>query len=249
MKRVLVAAVFLGIGLASVIVMSVTLPDYLARVLLDKGGATYPYSVQNIMWLIFCVGLGELLLRCLEARAERKELNHQYLPEDETTVLIKQALPKIYKKVSLARGADRTFLPHLIKRIITVFQTTNSVENASAVLNSSIELRNQDIDLDYSMIRYVMWVIPTFGFIGTVVGIALALNYAGQPGKAQDPALLTELTLRLAIAFNTTLVALMMSAVLMLIMHVVQGFEERIITRCGHYCLDNLVNRLYKAEQ
>ena len=201
------------------------------------------------MWLIFFVGLGELLMRFLEARVERKELGHQYLPEDDTTVLIKQALPKIYKRVSITKDSDKRFLPHLIKRIITVFQTTNSVENASAVLNSSIELRSQDIDLNYSMIRYIMWVIPTFGFIGTVIGIALALNYAGEPGKAQDPELLTELTLRLAVAFNTTLLALVMSAILVLIMHVVQSFEERMVTRCGHYCLDNLVNRLYKVEQ
>ena len=248
MTRVLVAVGFLGIGLVTVFIMSGALPESLARVLLDKGGATYPYSVQNLMWLIFFVGLGEILLRFLEARRESQELTHRYLPEDDTTVLVRQALPQIYKKVSLAKGSDKRFLPHLIKRIITVFQTTNSVENASAVLNSSIELRNHDVDLNYSMIRYVMWVIPTFGFIGTVVGIALALNYAGQPGKAQEPDLLTELTLRLAVAFNTTLVALMMSAILVLMMHVVQGFEERTITRCGHYCLDNLVNRLYKAE-
>lgn len=248
MIRVLVAAAFLGVGGVAILIMSGALPESLARVLLDKGGTTYPYSVQNIMWLIFFVGLGELLMRYLEARKESQELDRRYLPEDETTVLVKQALPQIYKKVSLAKDSDKRFLPHLIKRIITVFQTTNSVENASAVLNSSIELRGQDVDLNYSMIRYVMWVIPTFGFIGTVIGIALALNYAGQPGKAQDPTLLTELTLRLAVAFNTTLVALTMSAVLVLIMHVVQGFEERIITRCGHYCLDNLVNRLYKTE-
>ena len=139
-------------------------------------------------------------------------------------------------------------MPSLIKRIISVFQTTNSVENASAVLNSSIELRNQDLELNYSMIRYVMWVIPTLGFIGTVVGIALALNFAGEPGRSQDPELLSDLTLRLAVAFNTTLLALIMAAILVLLMHIVQSMEERIITRCGHYCLDNLVNRLYKTE-
>ena len=228
--------------------MSNTLPDEAARVFFDKGGPTYPYSVQNVMWIVFFVGFGELLVRFQEARIERRELDHRYLPEDDTTVLVKHELARIYKNVSLADGGDRRFLPHLIKRIIAVFQTTDSVENASAVLNSSIELRSQDIELNYSMIRYVMWVIPTLGFVGTVIGIALALNYAGQPGKSQDPALLSELTLRLAVAFNTTMLALMMSAVLVLIMHIVQAFEERVVTRCGHYCLDNLVNRLYKAE-
>jgi biopolymer transport protein ExbB/TolQ len=231
-----------------VVILSVTLPDGLAKVLLDRGGPTFPYSVQNLMWLIFSIGFGELLLRLLAARVEGKELDQRYLPEDDSTVLVKQALPAIYKKVSLAEKGDERFLPSLIKRIITVFQTTNSVENASAVLNSSIELRNHDLELNYSMIRYVMWVIPTLGFIGTVVGIALALSFAGEPGRSQDPELLTELTQRLAVAFNTTLLALIMAAILVLLMHIIQSMEERIITRCGHYCLDNLVNRLYKTE-
>jgi len=248
MRRLTVAAGFLVIGILIVVILSAVLPSGLAKVLLDLGGPTYPYSVQNLMWIIFSIGLGELMLRFLAARVERQELYQRYLPEDESTVLVKQALPPIYKKVSLAEQGDERFLPSLIKRIISVFQTTNSVENASAVLNSSIELRNQDLDLNYSMIRYVMWVIPTLGFIGTVVGIALALNFAGEPGRSQDPNLLSDLTLRLAVAFNTTLLALIMAAILVLLMHIVQSMEERIITRCGHYCLDNLVNRLYKTE-
>lgn len=248
MKRLILAAISACLGLALVILLSAVLPKDLALVLLDKGGATYPYSVQNIMWIIFLVGLGELLYRYVEARSESRELGQEYLPEDETTIIVKAMLPKIYKKASLAKDSNRLFLPSLIKRIITVFQTTASVENASAVLNSSIELRSHDLDLRYSMIRYVMWVIPTFGFIGTVIGIALALNYAGQPGKAQDPELLSDLTLRLAVAFNTTLLALIMSSILVLILHVIQAFEERTINRCGQYCLDNLVNRLYKVE-
>lgn len=248
MKRIIVAAGCLAIGILVVIILSATLPDNLAKVLLDRGGPTFPYSVQNLMWLIFSIGLGELFLRLLAARVEGRELNHRYLPEDDSTVLVKQALPAIYKKVLLAENGSERFLPSLIKRIISVFQTTNSVENASAVLNSSIELRNQDLELNYSMIRYVMWVIPTLGFIGTVIGIALALSFAGEPGRSQDPELLTELTQRLAVAFNTTLLALIMAAILVLLMHIVQSMEERIITRCGHYCLDNLVNRLYKAE-
>ena len=65
------------------------------------------------------------------------------------------------------------------------------------------------------MVRYVVWAIPTLGFIGTVLGISLALAFAGAV-DLQDPNLLAELTKRLAVAFDTTLLALVMSAVLVL---------------------------------
>ena len=249
MKRLILSAVFAGLGVVAILVMESALPENFAIAMLDKGGVTYPFSVQNVMWTIFFIGFAEIINRFLDARREGSQLSVGYLPEDETTLLMKANLPAIFKKTALIEGADVLFLPSLIKRIISVFQTTNSVENASAVLNSSIELRSHDLDLKYSILRYIMWVIPTLGFIGTVIGIALALAYAGEPGRAQDPTLLTELTKRLAVAFNTTLVALVMSSILVLIMSVVQSFEERVLNRCGQYCLDNLVNRLYRPER
>jgi flagellar motor component MotA len=118
------------------------------------------------------------------------------------------------------------------------------VDQANALLTSSLELSLHEIDLRYSMVRYVVWAIPTLGFIGTVVGISLALAFAGAV-DLQDPNLLAELTKRLAVAFDTTLLALVMSAVLVLCQHVVQAYEERALNQAGQYCLDNLINRLY----
>ena len=248
MIRLALSLCAVALGVAVIWFLDSALPPVLAIVLLDKEGATYPYSIQNLMWLIFFVGAAEVFHRLIEARAENRQLHMGYLPEDDRTLIVKAMLPGIYKKTSLLSGSDTLFLPGLVRRIISAFQTTSSIENASAVLTSSIDLRSHDLDLKYSMLRYIMWVIPTFGFIGTVVGIALALNYAGQPESVQDPQLLPELTRRLAVAFNTTLVALVMSAILVLAMHIVQGFEERVLNRCGVYCLDNLVNRLYKTD-
>ena len=85
--------------------------------------------------------------------------------------------------------------------------------------------------------------IPTIGFVGTVVGIGATL-------AAVDPANpdLQVLTARLAVAFNTTLVALVMSAVLVFLMHGVQRKEESALNDAGMYTLRNLINRLYEGQ-
>jgi biopolymer transport protein ExbB/TolQ len=83
--------------------------------------------------------------------------------------------------------------------------------------------------------------------MGTIVGIALALQYAGG-ADYQDPTLLGEVSARLAVAFNTTMVALLLSAILVFLQHIVQTYEERVLNRIGQYCLDNLINRLYVSE-
>jgi biopolymer transport protein ExbB/TolQ len=235
-------------ALALIQIFDLYLPDSWGTVLTDRGRSTYPLTVQNIMWLVFAIGIGELIVRARDAAAEHAELGRRYLPEDETTILQGPELRRIYAAAREAMQpgspSEGRFLPRLIQRVVTQFQTNQAVDQANALLNSSLELSLHEIDLRYSMVRYVIWAIPTLGFIGTVVGISLALAYAGSV-DLQDPSLLSELTKRLAVAFDTTLLALVMSAVLVLIQHVVQAYEERTLNQAGQYCLDNLINRLY----
>ncbi len=244
---ILVACLAGAVGLIKL--MELYLPDAAAVILIDRDRSTYPFTVQNVMWIVFALGVGELIVRARDAAAERAQLAMGYLPEDETTLLQSLELRRTY---AVAREANQPgspsggrFLPRLIQRTVTQFQTTKSIDQANSLLNSSLELYLHEIDLRYSMIRYVVWVIPTLGFIGTVVGISLALAFAGSV-DLQDPSLLGELTKRLAVAFNTTLLALVMSAFLVLLQHIVQAHEERALNQAGQYCLDNLINRLYE---
>jgi len=108
----------------------------------------------------------------------------------------------------------------------------------------TLELYMHEIDLRYSMMRYLTWLIPSLGFIGTVMGIMFALQYAGVPANAEADDFLYQVTSRLGVAFTTTLLALIMSAVLVLLQSLIQGKEERALNEAGQYCLDNLILRL-----
>ena len=236
-------------GLLTILLFHNILPDNAAEILIDRGRESYPFTVQNVMWIVFFLGLGELVVRVRDAIAERAQVQEGYLPEDERTILQTPELRQIYNQARLVSGpggvAEGRFLPRLIQRIVLQFQTSRSIDQANSLLNSSLELCLHEIDLRYNMVRYVVWVIPTLGFIGTVVGISLALAYAGSV-DLQDPTLLAELTKRLGVAFNTTLLALFMSAILVLVQHVVQAHEEGALNLAGQYLLDNLINRLYE---
>ena len=105
-----------------------------------------------------------------------------------------------------------------------------------------------EVDTRYSMIRYLVWVIPTFGFIGTVMGIAFALGEVNQFEDPQDPDLLPALTKSLGVAFYTTLLALVHSTVLVFALHIAQAKEELALNKAGQYCLDHLINKLYERK-
>jgi biopolymer transport protein ExbB/TolQ len=236
-----------GVGFAVllILVISAFAPQWVQVMLLDIERATYPLTIQNVEWLAFGFGLGELTNRVLDARAERAELRAGLLPEDETTILQGPDLRGIHAAARARLRAARAprFLPRLIQRIVLQFQANRSVSEANALLTSSLELFQHEIDLRYTMIRYTIWVLPTLGFLGTVMGISLALRYAGD-ANPRDPQLLHELTRILAVKFDTTLVALSLSAILVFAQHLIQRYEERSLNAAGQYCIDNLVNRL-----
>lgn len=250
-QRVTIAAGALLAGLALVGLLSVMLSDgFFADFLLDRNTRTlpYPFTIQNIMWLVFFIGAGELLVRSLETNRERLQIAKGLLPEDEATLLRKQDLGSLYKRVKETRAEGTYFLQRLLSRCMLQFETSGSIDKANNLFNSSLELFQHEIELKYNALRYIVWLIPTLGFIGTVVGIALALSDAGNAPDYQDPTLLKQLTQSLGVAFYTTLLALLQSAVLMFVLHIVQGKEETTLNTIGQYCLDNLINRLYEID-
>lgn len=246
--RGIVAVISLIIAVFFIMLLHYSLPDKAALLFLDRGTThlPYPFTIQNIMWIMFMLGMGELWFRLQESRVSAYHVRQRYLPEEEDVVLQSGDMGPIYSSVRKLSDDEAAYLPRLIHQVVLQFQSSRSIEQANALLNSQLELFLHQLDLKYSMIRYLSWLIPTLGFIGTVYGISVTLAIAGAPGtQADDPALLSKLTAGLAVAFNTTLLALMQSALLVYLMHLVESREEKTLNHAGQYCLNNLVNRLY----
>ena len=222
------------------------LPADAAKIVLDIERSTWPITVQTIMWVVFFIGLGELALRWYYGWLEAEQIARNYLPEDEETVLRPgEDMTPIYQKVRASKYRNICFVPRLIERCVLGYNLSHSADQTNSLLNSSLELFIHEIDLRYNIIRYITWLIPSMGFIGTVIGIMLALNYAEDRANVESPDMLFQVTERLGVAFSTTLVALVMAAVLVFIQSIVQAREERALNQAGQYCLDNLINRLY----
>lgn len=250
-QRLIVVSISLAMGMIFIAIMSSQfehLDSQVGAFLLDRHTENFPYpfTIQNVMWLMFSVGCGELWVRFRQSNLELELVSRKYLPEDDETVLRAQDLGPLYKKALPAESEPIFFLQRLIKRCILQFQASRSVDQTNSLLNSSLELFQHELELKYNMLRYLVWLIPTLGFIGTVVGIVFALDYAANVNNPQDPTLLAEVIGRLGVAFYTTLLALIQSALLVFGLHIAQGREEMSLNQSGQYCLDNLVNRLYE---
>ena len=199
------------------------------------------FSVQAVMWVALFIGLAELWTRRRVLVREQKIKGQGILPDDESTLLTVASVKPIYQKARVF--PPEAILPALIRRLVREFNKSQSVEKTKGILDSSLELYNHKLDLGYTIVRYFVWLIPALGFLGTVMGIAEAMGFAGS-GAVEADLLLGPTTQKLAVAFYTTWLGLVLTAVLVLGMSLIQAAEERTLNETGEYCLDHFVLRL-----
>jgi biopolymer transport protein ExbB/TolQ len=239
--RLIVFPISVFAAIVTIGVLRAVLSPRLKEIILDADAGFF--TIHTIMWVTLFIGLGELILRFGYASDEERQLRRGYLQSD-GSLLTDQGLSDVRAAVYSSRYRDRCFLPRMIIRTIDQYKTNNKVDQASSILNTSLELYMHEIDLRYSILRYITWLIPSLGFIGTVMGIMFALEYAGVPANAESEDFLYQVTSRLGVAFTTTLVALGMAAFLVFLQSVIQSKEEHALNSAGQYCLDNLINQL-----
>ena len=100
----------------------------------------------------------------------------------------------------------------------------------------------------FTLTRYILYLLPVIGFIGTVEGISKALMNISQVlpmVKDLDGFLnnLTSVTSALQIAFDSTLLALFLSAALMLVQTLVTRRAEDLLARVDRWVVEHALPR------
>ncbi len=206
--------------------------------------SVYPFTIQNFMYVATAIGLADLFTRYRATQRERRYLALRLLPEDDQTLLKIDELGPIRRRVAELKASRFSFLPRLIDLSVLQLLTSRSLDQTVAIFTSTLDLMSHRLDLSYQTLRFLVWFIPTTGFIGTVVGIAMSLEGM----KDSRNIAFDKVTAGLAVAFYTTIVALILSAILVLLQNLVQRREELTLNLAADYCLLNLINRIYLQE-
>jgi len=155
------------------------------------------------------------------------------LPEDTRDLSRQiQALPP-YQRNAL--------LPKALLAALHRFSTTRNIQDAAAATHAYCAAEAERLDSELSMIRYIAWAIPSVGFIGTVRGIGQALGYAHKAIEGD----IFDVTRSLGVAFNSTLIALLISTVLMFLLHQLHSLQEHYVLDTEAYCEEKLTRHLH----
>ena len=191
------------------------------------------------IWALILAGL-----RFRELKVQRELLAAGYLRRGAGVVILPSDAREYLRTFEqLTAREQNSVLPRVLAAALKRFGATGNVQDASQMVHNTCESEHNRLDAELAMLRFSVWVAPALGFIGTVRGIGLALQGAELAVRGET----TAVTNGLGIAFNSTLVALVLSIILMYVLHEIQLTQERLVLDTENYAEQELISRLHSG--
>lgn len=244
-KNLLLALVFSFILMVVVVAGFNVVPagSTLQRVFQMLGGNLPGGLIQFFTFISFFWGVFEIRSRMHLLQFEEAGLKMNLLPEKEQWVLSPNDVNDLKLKMIEKEQERKLLITDVIKKASTKFRANRNISDVMGIVSAQIKINMSKAESGQSIIRYLAWAMPSVGFIGTIMGIAQALGVADK--VAGDPEALGQVTAYMYVAFDTTLIALFLSIIMMWYFHNLQEREEDLHSDMEEYVMENLVNRIH----
>ena len=180
---------------------------------------------------LFFIGMALLAKKAISLSRERQAIAATESAARETTPISAEGLLK-----ALSAQLSHTAIGERLRDTadhLAIPQASHLSEH----LKYLAELAAERLHGSYALVRTVCWAIPILGFLGTVMGITIAIANI-DPEQLSNS--LGSVTGGLAVAFDTTALALALSLVLVFATFVVERAEQSVLDRVEAFAMKRL---------
>ncbi|EMI44616.1 putative membrane protein [Rhodopirellula sp. SWK7] len=205
-----------------------------------------PFPTTFLMFWAIAI----LVLKWMRLQQQRDAMLLDVLPTEVSPEITINSIDGFIEHINELPGASSdSFLINRVVRGIEHFRVRKSAAETVTMMESQSEIDANNVAGSYTVLKVFIWALPILGFIGTVMGVSSAVaSLAGSlsSGGSMDAmkGALQEVFGGLGTAFDTTLLALIMSMLVKIPASALQKGEEDLITRVDEYCNENLLRRL-----
>lgn len=238
------------LALIATIAIYVTLLMFPQSIIAAKlvGQGAIPYAIVYLsMW---CLAI--LMLKWRKLCLQRRLLEYRVTPETPDFILSAASVDEVIDLLFQLVDDPKHFL--LFNRIaiaLANLRNIGRVSDVDEILRSQAEHDESAMETSYVLIGGFIWAIPILGFIGTVLGLSVAIGEfsgiisASDPGQSdQLQSGLQQVMGGLGTAFDTTLEALVGALVIQTLTTFLRKSEQQFMDSCSEYCVRNIVNKL-----
>ena len=219
-----------------------------------KGTYLYELITQrgNVQWATMGLAFwtaSALTMKFVMILFDKRGWNHLPFEEDGARIMPEDASGYLTKIKEGPKAFRNSLLGKRIVMGLDNFRAHGMVQEVMDAVNTQSDVDSRESDNSYTIVKIFVASIPILGFIGTVIGIGSAVGgfgdaLQGMKGVSEIQSSLKNVTSGLSVAFDTTLLALVVSIILMLPLGMVQQYEERGLTQIDDYVNNEFINRL-----
>lgn len=222
-----------GLSIGALIVgLMLTIGFYvaLASLHLPRDYALVRYTTGH--WILYATvgmffwGMSDLVAKWLRLRREHAALRFDWLDDHGSAVPASEANTLLEEIESAPRWLLQTSLGRRLWNAIADVHDKQASEHLEEHLKYLAELEEDESHSSYALCRVIAWMIPILGFLGTVVGITMAIGII-TPEQLESS--LPAVTGGLGVAFDTTALSLTLSMILIFTMFLVERSEQNVL--------------------
>ena len=188
------------------------------------------------------IGLAALAIKAANIAMQRRTLAETALPpipDGGQDPLEAESL-----MASLANeDRDETYLVRRLREALDFVVRTGTADDLEGHLKYLSDVDAARAAQGYGLVRFVIWAIPIMGFLGTVIGITVAIANLS-PTQLEN---ISGVVAGLGTAFDTTATALGLSMVLMFVQFVVDRAEQSLLSDVDAVAWDSLAGRFHQT--
>jgi len=199
------------------------------------------HPVEYVTATMFFIGLAALAIKLVEIALQYRGLREPLLgpiPRDGQPVAESQSL--IARLQGHTHRGENGYLVRRLQEALEYLRRHGSADALEERLQYLADLDAARLHSSYALVRVIIWAIPILGFLGTVIGITLAIaNLAPEALEESLP----RVTAGLGVAFDTTALALGLSIMLMFAQFITERAENGLLDLVDHRAEAELVGR------
>lgn len=204
---------------------------------------THPVEYAEVV--LFGCALGTLALKFLGWFAERAAFRANLVPPwDGKTVGVAEAVPLLAELEKRPQWLQTTYLGRRLANALDFLRCRGSATAFDDQLRTLADNDFLSLEASYGLTRFITWAIPILGFLGTVLGITEAI--AGVTPEELERSLHT-VTDGLALAFDTTALALLLTMTIMLFTFLMERLEQTVLENVDQLVERHLAHRFERA--
>lgn len=206
---------------------------------------TTEHTVEYVIVAFFIWGLTDTLFRAMALPREQWALGAEWLPRATGREPISRAAVLHAELEEKPAWLRESRLGQRLMHALSYLNDHGSAENFGDYLRYLADIDEEKTYSNYGLIRFICWVTPVLGFLGTV------LHFGGALGNLSPDQMADQLGLvvgKMGTGFNTTCVALVASVSMMFSLFLCERKEAHINRLIDRHAERELLNRFEAAD-